>query len=349
VKLVTFCDDRAIAVIMSKGITDIDEYVCNLSDELQELAKEELRETPAHREFALKALREWIESHPRISATRLDSNFLLRFLRAKKFSVPITQEGIERYLLLRQSYDSCFQNLDMTLPNMKTLIDLGYIFAVPQRDSLGRRVVITRPGVFDPYKFPNSDLLKIHGMAYETLMEDEENQIRGFVHVVDAAGVSLPYMTLFTPKEAVRIVKNAENTLPMRHKEICAIKMHASIKFAADFALGLVTQKLRGRIQFHTSIASAAETIDVSLLPQEYGGTMPMAEMIELWKAELVAQQPVLRNNDKMRVNLDMYSSKAREGAVSALKKLNCGADGDNSAESNLSGLQGSFRKLEVD
>lgn len=53
-----------------------------------------------------------------------DSNFLLRFLRAKKFSVPITQEGIERYLLLRQSYDF-FTNLDMNLPVMKTLSDKG--------------------------------------------------------------------------------------------------------------------------------------------------------------------------------------------------------------------------------
>lgn len=65
-------------------------------------------------------------------------------------------------------------------------------------------------GVFDPYKYSNTDMLKLHGMVYETLMEDEENQIRGYVHFVDASGVSLPYMTLFTPKEAVRIVKNAE-------------------------------------------------------------------------------------------------------------------------------------------
>lgn len=65
-------------------------------------------------------------------------------------------------------------------------------------------------GVFDPYKYSNTDMLKLHGMVYETLMEDEENQIRGYVHFVDCTGVSLPYMTLFTPKEAVRIVKNAE-------------------------------------------------------------------------------------------------------------------------------------------
>lgn len=65
-------------------------------------------------------------------------------------------------------------------------------------------------GVFDPYKYPNMDLLKIHGLTYEVLLENEENQIRGFVHIVDGSGVNLPYMTIFTPKEAVRIVKNAE-------------------------------------------------------------------------------------------------------------------------------------------
>lgn len=68
-------------------------------------------------------------------------------------------------------------------------------------------------GVFDPYKYPNVDLLKIHGLTYEVLLENEENQIRGFVHIVDGSGVTLPYMTIFTPKEAVRIVKNAEVSL----------------------------------------------------------------------------------------------------------------------------------------
>lgn len=65
----------------------------------------------------------------------------------------------------------------------------------------------------------------------------------------------------------------------MRHKEINAIKMHASVKFAADFALGLVTEKMRSRIKFFTTLDSA-KSIDKSLLPLEYGGTIPMAEMI---------------------------------------------------------------------
>lgn len=140
---------------MFKGITEADAYECRLSDELKCLAEKELRETSATRDFALKALREWIEANPRIASARLgekypfsfisfisrcllwtkicilifilsctDSSFLLRFLRAKKFSVPITQEGIERYLLLRQAYEF-FTNLDMNLPVMNKLLDDG--------------------------------------------------------------------------------------------------------------------------------------------------------------------------------------------------------------------------------
>lgn len=157
----------------------------------------------------------------------------------------------------------------------------------------------------------------------------------------------------------------------MRHKEISAIQMHASVKFAADFALGLVTEKLRNRIKFYVSL-DAAKTIDRSILPKEYGGAMPMAEMIGmyakhfieaigraekktifywslgLWKAELAEKQSILKSNDKMRVHLEMYSEKARVGAVSALNQLHCNDDNVN-GDANLRGLQGSFRKLEVD
>lgn len=62
----------------------------------------------------------------------------------------------------------------------------------------------------------------------------------------------------------------------------------------------------------------------------------------------MAAKQSILLNNDKMSVNLDMYSSKARDGAVSALKNF-CAPDGDSPADSTMAGLQGSFRKLEVD
>lgn len=55
-----------------------------------------------------------------------------------------------------------------------------------------------------------------------------------------------------------------------------------------------------------------------------------------------------LSNNDKMKVRLELYSDKAREGAVSALKQgFGCSSVGSN--DSMMHGITGSFRKLEVD
>lgn len=53
-----------------------------------------------------------------------------------------------------------------------------------------------------------------------------------------------------------------------------------------------------------------------------------------------------LLSHDEMKVRLDMYTSKEREGAVGALKHpLGCGKEEDN----YIYGKQGTFRKLEVD
>lgn len=106
----------------------MDEYVCTLSDELRNLAKEELRETDEVRENALRAIREWATKNPRIVSLRLDAKFILRFLRCKKFSIPMAQESIERYLVLRKYLwegQYLYQNFDYKLPALFDLLNKG--------------------------------------------------------------------------------------------------------------------------------------------------------------------------------------------------------------------------------
>ncbi|GAB0090663.1 tRNA (guanine-N(7)-)-methyltransferase [Sergentomyia squamirostris] len=342
------CSKASKYELPNKGITQADSYVFPLDDELKDLAQRELRETNAVRKSAIDAIRIWLAQHPKILTTRLDANFILRFLRSKKFSVPLAQECIERYLLLRNIRNGAmFLNLDMTSPAIAELLDLGYIFTLPERDHLGRRVIMHRPGVFNVQKHKNYDMLKIHALTYETLMEDEENQIRGFVYVVDAAKIGLQHLTLFTPQEAVRIAKNAERTVPMRHKKLVAFNINSSLKFAVDFGLSLVSDKFGKRVILCSNLARAVRYIDNNLLPAEYGGNVPMAEMIKLFKKELEDKQSILLQNDKMSVRLDMYPPEALEGSLGAINRA-CGIQKDT-VGSTFHGLQGSFRKLEVD
>lgn len=68
----------------------------------------------------------------------------------------------------------------------------------------------------------------------------------------------------------------------MRHKEVHCINAHPSMKFALDFAMSLISEKIKKRVHFYTNIDEALSEgiLERDVLPKEYGGTMPMAEMI---------------------------------------------------------------------
>lgn len=105
----------------------MDEYKFSLSEELECLAKEELRETEEVRQHAIKALRDFVLKNPRIEMTRLDAKFLLRFLRFRKFSIPMAMEALERLMVIKQaSYGAKWLNsLDIDKPSILKLIDSG--------------------------------------------------------------------------------------------------------------------------------------------------------------------------------------------------------------------------------
>lgn len=99
-----------------------------MSDDLKKIAESELRETVEIREHAIKSIRDWAMKNPRIVTLRLDSKFLLRFLRFKKFSVPQAMESIERYLVLRKYVHEdhlIYQNFDYLDPPLLNLLDAG--------------------------------------------------------------------------------------------------------------------------------------------------------------------------------------------------------------------------------
>lgn len=205
-----------------------------------------------------------------------------------------------------------------------------------------------RPSVFNPQTYRNFDMIKIHGIVYETLLENETNQVQGFVHIIDASNLGFNYLTIFTPQEAYRIGKNLEKLLPMRHKAIHGLKVHPSIKFAVDFALSKMTPKMKQRVFLHKNHEDIR--IDKSLMPSEYGGEIPMQQMIDEFINELEAKRDVLINNDKMSINLQMYPLALREGSVRSLKKSIEEIESSSAhANFDFQGVQGSFRKLEID
>ena len=91
---------------------------------LRRVAETELHESPKTRKRALRELRDWLKAQPHISGCRTDNNFLLRFLRMKKFESAETIKVLDKYLKMRSQNPGNIPTYLLT----SRKIDLGYFF-----------------------------------------------------------------------------------------------------------------------------------------------------------------------------------------------------------------------------
>ncbi|EDV96382.1 alpha-tocopherol transfer protein-like [Drosophila grimshawi] len=319
-----------------------DGEVSMLSESLLKIAKRELREDKCTREQSLEQLRNWVLKNEDLLNVRCDDTFLLRFLRAKKFSVPMAEQTLLKYLNVRRTFPHMATKLDFLEPRLGDVIEQGYIFAAPKRDKNGRRVVIINAKGLNPKYHTSSDQAKAHFLTYECLMEDQETQITGLSHVGDFAGVTTSHVTNWNPTEFARIFKWGEQSLPMRHKEIHLINVPSTLKWLIDFVKNRVSSKMKNRLIIYGSEKELMKGIDADCLPLEMGGSMPMRDMIELWKQELAAKRELVLALDSSTLLTDRGIQ--RRSSYNS-EKANQGTNFVSQIES----IEGSFRKLEFD
>ncbi|KAF3420121.1 hypothetical protein E2986_08334 [Frieseomelitta varia] len=307
-----------------------EDYECTLSEATRTIARVELREDDATREEALKQFRHWIQKHPNIKRCRTDAVFLLRFLRTKKFSVPMAEEMLERYLTIRQLYPNWFQNLDIEDKDIEAIIDAGYLVPLMQRDRHGRRVILSCAGRFDPYKYTSAQMARAHSLVVEALMDDEENQIHGYTHINDESGLTMGHLSAWSITDIRNMLRCIQNSTPMRHKETHFVNIPSCAIKVIEFGISLLNDKLRNRILVHKSLDELKSAIDPKILPKEYGGEIPLCEMIANFKKTLREHRTRIKELDDMYIEI-------------------AATDSQYVSNDDLCGISGSFRKLEVD
>ncbi|XP_053673152.1 clavesin-1-like [Anopheles nili] len=308
-------------------------YSFALSDKFKIVAQDELREDDDMRESALKQFREWIAKHPLIRKCRTDAPFLLRFLRTKKFSIPAATEMLEKYLMIRQVYPNWFFKLDINDPELEAIIDSGYLFPLPERDEQGRRIIFSNSGKFDTSRFTSAQLIKIHSLVLETLMDEEESQISGYVHIMDDSELTIGFLSVWSFADIRNLAHCVQNSLPMRQKENHFVNLPSFANKLSEFILSVLSEKLRNRVHVHRGWDELKTKINPKLLPKEYGGTVPVAECIAQFKKQMKQRRDIVLALDDMEIEINKNSIPWADSTDADI----------------ASGVIGSFRKLEVD
>ncbi|XP_059484483.1 alpha-tocopherol transfer protein-like isoform X2 [Neocloeon triangulifer] len=257
------------------SIADVTDFsmeldLTDLTDELYQKAKEELGETPEIRADSLVKLRDMIRDKADI-ACQLDDDFLLRFLRARRFHTERSYKLLENYVNFKASRPDIHENV--WPQRLKFLGDEDVISVPPYKDQHGRRMIIYKVGNWSTSKYKIVELFKASVVVMELGIMEKATTVLGGVCIFDLGGVGLSHVWNITPAVAETIIDMLVKCFPMRIHAIHIVFQPMVCQMMFAIFKPMLDKRMQDRIFFHGSdMASLHEHISPKRLPKKYGG-----------------------------------------------------------------------------
>ncbi|KAL4235165.1 hypothetical protein ACF0H5_006803 [Mactra antiquata] len=315
-------------------------YVCKLDQKSKEVAKIELKElNDKDREIAVQTLRQWVLDQPWLKSPT-DFEFLLRFLRVRKFSQLEARKSLENYWTSKTLHPKWFLNVDPADEGVLAFLKSGVMYSPKKYDKFGRRVVIFPAGKVDGTllkKYGVDTLYKYILCVMDWLATDEYVQVNGVASFYDHTDIDYLLLTkLWTPSIAKDYMHFFQKAVPIRHKTFAVYNESSFLDVMLSISRPFMTEKVQKRIKtYGKSLVNlyndwGKESLTLEYLPDDYTG-------------------PCLGNKDEVidEMMKEMLDPKFRD----YIKDISCGKYG---VDTNLRKMDtdepaASFRKLNVD
>ncbi|KAI4806704.1 hypothetical protein KUCAC02_017517 [Chaenocephalus aceratus] len=244
-----------------------------LSPETTEKARLELNENPDTLHQDIQQVRDMIVTRPDIGFLRTDDDFILRFLRARKFNQTETFRLLAQYFQFRQQNLDMFQSFKVDDPGIKRALMDGFPGVLETPDQHGRKILILFASNWDQSRNSFTDILRAILLSLEVLIENPELQINGFILIIDWSNFSFKQASKLTP-----------NILKLAIEGLQPWYIHAMYTIIKPF----LKDKTRKRIFLHgNNLNSLHVLLQPECLPSEFGGTLPPYDM-GIWARTLL-------------------------------------------------------------
>ncbi|XP_017773256.1 PREDICTED: alpha-tocopherol transfer protein-like isoform X1 [Nicrophorus vespilloides] len=248
----------------------------DLSPEMEEVAKNELRETPENVKPAMDKLREMLKAETDLKCPYDNDAWLVRFLRPCKFYPESAYELVKRYYAFKLKHHNVYDGL---MPSKeKNIFEHDILTVQPNRDQHGRRILIIELGKrWKHNKCSLDEVFKGVVLYLEAAMLEPTTQVAGAVVIFDMDGLSLQQTWQFTPPFAKRIVDWLQDAIPCRVKNIHIVNQPYIFNMVFALFKPFLREKLKSRIIFHgTDRKSLHKYLDAACVSSVYGGTLDL-------------------------------------------------------------------------
>ncbi|XP_058835971.1 alpha-tocopherol transfer protein-like [Topomyia yanbarensis] len=314
-----------------------------ISSDLADVAKTELNEDPYQLKSQLEVLNSWLNECAMLCGT-LNDQILLSFLRGCKFSLVKTKEKLSLFYRIRTILRQVVQNRDPFDKHVLQVIKLGVGIPLPETASpIDPRIFIIRVAQFDLEKCSFADVIKIGTMINDIMMRDDDQVvICGMCLIIDLARVTAAHLFQFEMEFLRQVAILYQDASPFRMRGIHILNPPPGLHTVMAIFNSLLSQKNQDkRIFVHgSSLSSLHKHFPREILPTEYDGLLgPIQTCLDFWEMKL-------RNNrDYLLEMAELRDSQAEEAQRIQLPLK----QSVSFRENDFFGIDGSFRKLELD
>ncbi|CAK1603325.1 unnamed protein product [Parnassius mnemosyne] len=282
---------------------------------LQEKAKKEINENPRRVMSDISAIRTWLQKQSHLHSVNPSDQWLVAFLRGSKFSLERCKEKLDMYYTLRTIVPEFLSNRDPLNPRIQGILKLGVFLPLQKCSEIDSpRICIVRVGT-------------------EIMMfEDDNFTVSGEEVIVDMKNVGVNVLSQWTPALAKKVITCFEKALPVRLKSNHILNTPIGFDTAYSIFKAFLGEKLKKRIKVHNqNYAALYKEIPKRVLPKEYDGEDGgLQELTDYWQAKVESYRNWFLQEETVKSDESKRPDKPK-------------------STSSLFGIEGSFRKLDVD
>lgn len=248
-----------------------------------------------------------------------------------KFNVDQACQRFERNYLISKVFPDYYDfDIDMEFERAVKFFEGGFCYPLPDRDALGRKILILRQGKRDCDQYSSADVLRFCRFAVGMTLEEEENQIAGFVLLLDYEDMTLKH--LLSPIDLKVAMEYLKTCTGMRHKQYFLMNMSKVSQMAVELCKTFMSDKMKNRITILNDKSDLENSFkSLSMLPKELGGVKPEAEIVKKFLDDFKKNREIFKDSWQAEINWDKVPA----------DKI--------SAEDYQFDEIGSFRKLQID
>lgn len=141
---------------------------------------------------------------------RSDDEFVIRFLRARKYDVFEAFQLYARYFEFRQDNPTLFKSFQACEPGIKDALFDGLPGVLPNHDHFGRRIIVLYSANWDNSRYKLTAIYRAILLTLEKLIDTDESQINGFVVIVDWSQFTFKQSTWLSPKVLKQMIEGLQ-------------------------------------------------------------------------------------------------------------------------------------------